>query len=68
MRTPIDKSYYQDNRNTMPDNTRSAMIALIRCDDNKVRWIAKPINLPRVSYYHYDFESGDDIILETSEE
>jgi hypothetical protein len=62
----IDMSHYPKNNKISENIDISTIVltALIRCDDNQIRRVSKPIALPNVNYYHYNFESGKDIILE----
>lgn len=65
----IDISYYNEKNanNAVPDLTKVVMTTLIKCSNNKLRFISKPIKMPHVGYYHYDFESDKDIVIDTSE-
>jgi hypothetical protein len=64
----VDISHYQDSKNMIPETAKISIIGLIKCSDNQIRRIAKPIIPIRMNYYCYDFESGKDIVLDTSEE
>jgi cell fate regulator YaaT (PSP1 superfamily) len=64
----IDISHYQDNtKNMMPEIARLNITGLVKCSDNQIRRISKPLLPIKVIYYQYDFESNDCVILDTSE-